>query len=114
MYVTVHIVEDDFGVSDALSILVEGMGHDAVVYPDAESFFEGEPPASGDLVIVDLGLPGVSGAQVVRWLGEFRDPPKVIVISGQPGNRLREMLSGINPFAFLRKPLSEEELAPYL
>ena len=80
----VHIVEDDPGVGDSLALLLAQIGHESRVYPDAESFFECHPPDPEDTVIVDLGLPGLSGMQVVRWLSGLKTPPKVIAITGQP------------------------------
>lgn len=111
---TVHIIEDDYGVADALATLLSGVGHDTVCYPDAESFFEAAPPAAGDVVIVDLGLPGLSGVQVVRWLDEMKNSPRVIVISGQSNANIRNTISELRPVVFLRKPLSEELIVPHL
>ncbi|ADZ71639.1 response regulator [Polymorphum gilvum] len=111
---TVHIIEDDFAVADALAVLLSGVGHETVCYPDAESFFEARPPNPDDSVIVDLGLPGLSGVQVVRWLEQMRQPPRIIVISGQSNNQIRRIFDEIRPVVFLRKPLTEEALVPYL
>ncbi|MCY1708222.1 response regulator [Pannonibacter sp. SL95] len=111
---TVHIIEDDYGVADALATLLGGVGHDAICYPDAESFFEAPPPLSQDVVIVDLGLPGLSGVQVVRWLEKLKTPPRIIVISGQSNTQIRNVISKLRPVVFLRKPLSEDLLVPHL
>lgn len=110
----VHIIEDDPGVSDSLALLLGALGHDPRVYPDAESFFECEPPQPQDTVIVDLGLPGVSGMQVIRWLTGLRVPPKVIAITGQPSRAIAEAVEGDTPPILLRKPLSEEALVTHL
>ncbi|NBN64251.1 response regulator [Microvirga tunisiensis] len=111
---TVHIIEDDYGVADALATLLAGVGHESVCYPDAESFFEAPPPAPDDVVIVDLGLPGLSGLQVVRWIDQLKQPPRVIVISGQSSVYIRDVIAELKPVVFLRKPLSEAALVPHL
>ncbi len=108
----IHILEDDPGVSDSLQTFLQGMGHDAFVYRDAETFFGQEPPASKDTIIVDLLLPGISGARVIRWLLTLKDPPTVIAISGQAQSVIDRQLSGLAGIAkILRKPLSSTTVA---
>jgi FixJ family two-component response regulator len=107
----VHIVEDDDGVRDALSELCRSVGHRVSVYPDGESFGAGEHVAASDVVLVDLGLPGESGTEVVRRITSLPKPPKVIVISGLP---LTDIIFGMRDFAqvmVMRKPLTTELLA---
>lgn len=111
---TVHIIEDDPGVGDSLAMLLGQIGHCARVYPDAESFFEAAPPSSGDTVIVDLGLPGLSGVQLIRWINGLKQPPKVIAITGQSNRNIMEMLGDEQPAVLLRKPLTEEVLVSHL
>ena len=107
----VHIVEDDPGVSDSLLMFIRGMGFVAFAYPDAESFFEAEPPQPDDTIIVDLLLPGISGAGVIRWLQELKDPPRVIAISAQSQSAIERQVRGIAGLEILRKPLSSEVIA---
>jgi DNA-binding response OmpR family regulator len=104
--VAVHILEDDPGVSDSLQTLLRNLGHDAFVYPDAESFFRAEPPRGTDTIIVDLLLPGISGARVIRWLRGLREPPRVIAISGQPQTAINLQIRELGQLQVLRKPLS--------
>ena len=111
---TVHIIEDDPGVGDSLALLLDQMGHDVRIYPDAESFFEVLPPSPHDTVIVDLGLPGLSGVQLIRWLNGLKVPPKIIAITGQSQRTIIEMFEGEEPAILLRKPLSEETLVSHL
>lgn len=111
---TVHIIEDDPGVGDSLAMLLGQIGHSARVYPDAESFFEAPPPSSSDTVIVDLGLPGLSGVQLIRWINGLKQPPKVIAITGQSNRNIMEMLGDEQPAVLLRKPLTEEVLVSHL
>lgn len=111
---TIHIVEDDPGVSDSLSFLLRALGHDVVSHPDAESFFEGTPPAADDVVIVDLGLPGIGGAHVIRWLQCMTPRPRVIAISGQPQKVIEDELRDLSMVEVLRKPLSGDTLVAVL
>ena len=108
--VTIHIVEDDPGVSDSLVLLLRSLGHQAVAHPDAETFFRQEPPGAADTIIIDLMLPGISGAKVIRWLQRLASPPKIIAISGQPQSAIEAQLRGMSMPRLLRKPLTEENI----
>jgi FixJ family two-component response regulator len=112
--VIIHIVEDDPGVGDSLALLLDQIGHKSIIYPDAESFFEGKPPRQEDTVIVDLGLPGVSGMQLIRWLDSMKRPPKVIAITGQSSRAIADLFGTNIPAILLRKPLTEEALVAHL
>ena len=111
---SVHILEDDPGVSDSLRFLLQALGHDVVLHPDAESFFEGPPPAADDVVIVDLGLPGIGGAQVIRWLDRLAPRPRVIAITGQAQKVIEDELRDLPLVRLLRKPLSGDTLVALL
>ncbi len=111
---TIHIVEDDPGVSDSLRFLLQALGHDVVSHPDAESFFEGAPPCGRDVVIVDLGLPGIAGAHLIRWLHKLNPRPRIIAISGQAQKVIEDEMRGLPAMDVLRKPLSGDSLVALL
>ena len=112
--VKVHIVEDDWGVRDALVELVRGLGHAVVAYPEGESFIAAGLPGSGDLVLVDLALPGVRGEEVLQQLGRMAQPPRMIAISGQPKAEIEAALRRLPGVPLLRKPLAAEAIAALL
>ncbi len=107
----VHIVEDDPGVSDSLLTFLRGLGLDAFAYPDAESFFEADPPRPEDTIIVDLLLPGISGAGVIRWLQGLKQPPRVIAITAQSQSAIEKQIKGLAKVEVVRKPLSGDVIA---
>ncbi len=111
---TVYILEDDPGVLDSLTLLVEQFGHDVSAFPDAETFFLKADPKSSDTVIVDLGLPGIPGNRVIRWVRGLSSNPQVVAISGQARHQIEFQLRGMSEAVVIRKPLSEAELAPLL
>ena len=108
---TIHILEDDPGVSDSLLTFLKGLGYQALAYPDAESFLEATPPEAEDTIIVDLLLPGISGARVIEWLQTMKTPPRVIAITGQPQAAIEKQIQGLGQVQVLRKPLNAETIA---
>ena len=107
----VHIVEDDDAVADALALALSDLDHLPKVYGDGETFLEQAKLSACHCVIVDLGLPGMSGADIVRKLRKRPSPPKIIVISGKPRVKLMQHLNEVPELTVLRKPLSIEMLA---
>lgn len=107
----IHILEDDPGVLDSLLMFLRGMGQVAIAYPDAESFFGAEPPGPDDTIIVDLMLPGISGARVIRWVQELAEPPRVIAITGQTQAAIEKQMRGLGNLEVLRKPLTSAVIA---
>lgn len=108
---TVHIVEDDEAVADALSTVLSVLGYHPVVYMDGETFLAEASVSADDLVILDLGLPGVSGAEVARELKNRSIVQKIILISGKSKTRLDQHIREFPDMPLLRKPLSMQALA---
>lgn len=110
----IHVLEDDPAVRDSLQLLLRNMGHEVACYSDGESFLRTARPQPDDNVIVDLKLPGISGAEVITSLQRLEQPPRIIAISGQPATAIRKQLRGITVPHVLRKPLDADEVAACL
>lgn len=113
----VYVVEDDPGVSDSLAILLEHLGFEVVCHADAEDFFRSTPPTGKDIVFVDLILPGISGAELIRWLHSLKDPPRIVVMSGQSKSTIDLQLRGLpglDEMTIIRKPLSHGAITQQL
>ncbi len=111
---TIHIIEDDWGVRDALIELVRGLGHRVEAHATGESFLEAGAPAPDDVIFVDLGLPGIGGQHVIKWLNGLERPPRVVAISGRSRTDIEAALRDLPGLPLLRKPLAAEAITPYL
>ena len=110
----IHVLEDDPGVSDSLALLLGHLGFEVVCHTNAEEFFRNRPPGSNDIVFVDLILPGISGAEVIRWLQRLKDPPSIVAMSGQSQSIIDAELRGIGATQVIRKPLSQAAITAHL
>lgn len=111
---TIHIIEDDWGVRDALIELVRGFGHSVEAYESAETFLLAASPASADVVFVDLGLPGIGGQEVIKRLRALAAPPRVVAISGRSRIDIEAAMRDLPGLPLLRKPLGAEAITPFL
>jgi FixJ family two-component response regulator len=105
------IVEDDTSVADSLDALLRGAGLETRVFTTGEALIEAGPPAPTDTVVVDLGLPGISGATVISWLEALAERPRVVVISGKSSGMIAREIGGMAGLNILRKPPASDWLS---
>jgi CheY-like chemotaxis protein len=68
MTALVLIVEDDPDVRNLISLRVKNLGHDVVTASTGEEALEVARRLSPALVVLDIGLPGIDGWEVLRRL----------------------------------------------
>ncbi len=104
------VVEDEAGIADFLERGLAAAGFDVLVALDGTT---GEERALGetlDLVILDMMLPGRSGAEILATLRERRPELPVIVLTAR--GEVRDRISGLDAGAvdYLVKPFALAEL----
>lgn len=105
------IVEDDADLRQGLVIRLAASGYRVVAAPDAMAATAEYRKAVPDLIILDLGLPGGDGYEVInRWKAMGQKLPPIIVLSARDP-RLSEapaIRAGVR--CFLQKPADNEQL----
>jgi len=103
------VVEDDVSVADLLACLLEAEGFRPVVSHTGTAALERLGSTDPDLVLLDLGLPGLPGSEVLRQVRRISDVP-VIIVSGKDDET--ERIVGIEMGAddYVVKPFSPREL----
>jgi len=98
------IVDDDRGLRHALSVLLAGAGHiieSAGDGPEALALLQDRP---FDIVLLDIGLPSMSGLDVLARVGELATPPLVIMMTAD--DTPQSLLEAVKrqAYRYLRKP----------
>jgi FixJ family two-component response regulator len=106
----VFIVEDDVAVRESLTMMLENHGLEAHGFGDGVAFFIGARPAKGDVVLLDLALPGISGTEIAELLKSRGCQAEIAVISGLRAKAFDENVKRIGPIAAFRKPLDHRQL----
>jgi two-component system, LuxR family, response regulator FixJ len=106
----VHVIDDDEGVRESLEFLLRSSGITAQTYNSASDFLGALPPAGSGCVITDIRMPGMTGIDLLRRLGERRIMMPVIVITGHGDVPLAVEAMKAGAVDFLEKPFDDELL----
>ena len=109
------LVEDDPRLSRSLARLLEQDRHNVEVAADGESGLEIALGENGiDVVILDIGLPDISGIEVARRIRRERRELAILMLTARDtvGDRVTGLDAGADDYVV--KPFSYDELAARL
>ncbi|MET0422639.1 MAG: response regulator [Actinoplanes sp.] len=83
---TVLVVDDEEDLRDIMRRMLERRGFDAIIAGDSQQAIAvcREHPGEIDVLVTDLGLPGVTGGELSKTATDLRPGMSVIYISGLP------------------------------
>ena len=106
------VVEDHADTAESLALLLRGEGHEIQVAPDGLAAVGAVQFAPPDVLLLDIGLPGMSGWEVARWVtGQPAEKrPLLVAVTGygREEDRRRSEEAGID--LHLVKPVDPEKL----
>jgi two-component system KDP operon response regulator KdpE len=106
------IVEDDPSTRKVLHAIIKSAGYDGVPMADAVTAFTELRKQPADLILLDLGLPGGGGLNLMQRIQSI---PKlalipIIVLSAQERKGIEAEVLDKGAAAFYRKPAAPEVL----
>jgi two-component system response regulator FixJ len=109
----VYIVDDDLGVRDSLQILLRLHGYAATSFSTGEALLaslDESRARAGGVVLLDLRLPGMSGAQVQAELAarKVQWPIVILTAHGDVASARNALKAGA--IDFIEKPIQEPVL----
>lgn len=109
--VHILIVEDDSTLADGIARLLGGEGHAVNVTDSGERALQAVGREKFDLAILDIGLPGIDGFEILRRLRAQgkRMPVLVLTARDSVGDRVHGLDLGADDY--MAKPFSTPELA---
>lgn len=108
---TILLVDDEPDILKTLADMLGRTGYTIVAKPDAESALSVVREGTQiDLVITDLRMPGMSGAELITILKKTLPSVPIIMLTGYGSveSYLKSMSSGV--FEYVNKPVQAREL----
>jgi len=106
----VGIVDDDEAVRDAMNSLLQSAGYKSVLFPSAEDFLNSSRIPETDCLLLDEGMPGLSGLELQMRLNEMKYFIPTIFVTAQSEDSVRTKALAQGAVAFLDKPFSATAL----
>ncbi len=104
------VVDDDPEIRDVVRWLLEDEGWTVETASDGRDALERATQVRPALIVLDMGLPILSGEEVaMRLRVYYREPPPIVVVSAD--GRAGEKAAQIGAAAYLHKPFDVDELA---
>jgi FixJ family two-component response regulator len=111
--ITVAVVEDDYGILDALRLVLEMRGWNIRGYANAEAFLAEIDTYKPDCVVLDPHLPLINGAEVARRLTDGNRIP-FIALTARPTSAITTAVAELGAHAILTKPVSADDLIAHI
>jgi two-component system KDP operon response regulator KdpE len=107
--VKVLAVDDEPQILRALRASLAARGHDIVTAPNGETALDVLATDDVELVVLDLGLPGIDGVEVIRRLRSWSEVP-VIVLSVRDAQADKVAALDAGADDYVTKPFAMDEL----
>ena len=109
------LVVDDSGLARRLiRKIVEELGHEVEDVTDGVTALERYVLNRHDVVILDLLMHGMYGAEVLQKFKELNPDLPVIIVSADIQRTTRDQVKAIGAAAMVNKPVTKEQLAEVL
>jgi two-component system KDP operon response regulator KdpE len=105
----VLLVEDDDRLRGVLDTILRGYGYDVVGAESGEAGLSSASALPPDVVVLDLGLPGIDGFEVLRRLRTIA-PAKVVVLSALQDSADKVAALDAGADDYVAKPFDTAEL----
>jgi DNA-binding NtrC family response regulator len=102
------IVDDDRSIRRTLEKFLGGEGYEVATAQDAPGAVAGA--ADAELLLLDLGLPGGSGFDVLATLAERPRPPTVVVVTARDDMQSTVKAIQLGAYEYLVKPIDIDRL----
>jgi len=101
---SVYVVDDAQAARDVISMALKKTCH-VKPFPSAEAAIEAMSSAPPDLVLLDIGLPGISGIEALVQIKRLYPDMIVIMMSAYDDEKIVVYAMSLGAYDYLVKPL---------
>jgi len=106
----VLVIDDEEVIRDLIQETLEERGHHVRCVSNAHDGLELVKSNSFDLVLLDLKMPGMDGAELLHEIKAINPKLPVIIITGYPESEIMARALKEGPFTIMNKPFSESDI----
>lgn len=106
----VYVVDDDAAIRAAMTALLDAAGYRCVVFSSADELLASIPAAPAGCLVLDIGLPGMSGLELQDELARRDSKIPIIFITGGADVPVAVGAMRKGAVDFLLKPFNDELL----
>jgi two-component system KDP operon response regulator KdpE len=106
---SVLVVDDDPQILRAVRTSLQARGYEVRTAPNGETALDSLTNSNVDLVILDLGLPGIDGQEVISRLRSWSEVP-VVVLSVREAQQEKVAALDAGADDYVTKPFAMDEL----
>lgn len=103
------VIDDELAIRRLLEILLTGAGHEVSTTGDPHQGIQEAATVKPELIVLDLGLPGIDGIEVLRRVREWSSVP-VMVLSARSDPQDKVDALDLGADDYLTKPFDAPEL----
>ncbi len=107
----VSVVDDDESVRESLPDLLREFGFAVRAFSSAEEFLASDCVDQTKCLILDVGMPGMTGPELQQELKQRSEKIPIIFITAQRDETIRSQVLGQGAIDCLFKPFSEAALS---
>lgn len=106
----VVVVDDDISVRESVPDLLQQVGFAVQAFASAEAFLAAAVADAIGCLLLDVGLPGMSGPELQQELTRRGDRVPIVFITANGDKALQPRLLAAGAVAFLYKPFTDTAL----
>ena len=107
----VLVIDDDAGIRRVVTLALEDAGYTVLTAPDGETGIRLCREESPQIIVTDIGMPGIDGLEVLRRIKEMDPDMEVIVATAFSDIALAIKAMQLDASGFVTKPVSDDALA---
>lgn len=107
---TIYIIDDNPNVWRALARLMASAGFMWKAFSSAEEFMTNAKLESGDCIVADISMPGMSGLDLKHRLNADKNKTPVIFLTGHDTEETRAAAKEAGAAGYFRKPVDAQAL----
>jgi signal transduction histidine kinase/CheY-like chemotaxis protein len=104
------VVDDNVDAAESMAMLLSLSGHETRIAHDGNAALDAAGDFKPEVVMLDIGLPGLDGFEVARRLRERFNGIRLIALSGYGQNEFRDKAASAGFDQYLTKPVDAEAL----